>query len=519
MTSNAFEPSASAWKGSFRVSPEMAGAFLTGIALVVALNFRHAPFNNEFLYLIYPYRWSHPSYIATDWTLAAPEREHLIFNLIAGTLLRFIPPITLLWIGRLVCWMLLISAWLRATGRLGIRPVLAILALAIWQGAGQSLFGGEWLFQTFESKVVAYVFVLFALDQLFLGNDRRAGGLLGIAFSLHPAVGLSCALASGVGYLFLGRDRRRLLRFAAAGIAGALPGAVVALPLLLQSAGPGGDMWQVMVHAVLPMHLDPASWPRGSMALAALMLAFNILQVRQDAPAAEWRFLLAFECALAGITTFGFIVYATGHYSLLAIYPFRVFPLLITPCFLLHFFRAFRNGQLAPSHPVLSLCALITIFKLPDHSLYSIPWIVADRISEWSAPEADADRAYAWIREHTPADAVVASPPWLKESFYLSERAQVGSLFAVVNDRLPEWRARTEILIGPLSAYVTRDRSAMQRHFDHLAVEDIATMRRRYGATLLLTRGSYALPRLHREGEYSVYDLGPASVKPEAVRR
>jgi hypothetical protein len=494
---------------SLPFSTEAALAFVAGLALVIGMHFHHVPFNNEFLYLLYPYRWFHPDYLAGDWTLATPEREHLVYNFLVGGAMRFAPPVAVQWTGRLVCWILLIVGWLRLARHLGIRPLLAILALAIWLGAGQSLYGGEWLFQTFESKVVAYTLVLFGIDQILLGNDRRGGALLGLAFTLHPAVGLSTGIAAAVGVMLLRRERRRVVRFAVAALAGALPGIVVALPLLVRSAGPPGDGWQVLVHVVLPMHLDPGSWNRGPILLSALMLLFNFVQYRMGPKDPAWRFLIGLECALAAITAFGFAAYGLGLFPLLAIYPFRVFPLLITPCFLLHLFRAFGDGQLTPRHPLFASLALVTVLRLPSPSLFAIPWVVADRVAEWHAPAGDAQRALLWIREHTASDAIVAAPPWLKESFYLTERAQVANLWAVVNDRLDEWRARNEALIGPLGSFVPGDRNAMREHFEALAIDDLAVLRRRYGAGVLVTRGAYSLPLLHREGEYAVYDLRP----------
>ena len=113
--------------------------------------------------------------------------EHLFFNVAAGAPTLLFPLPVVAWAGRIVSWALCGVALLQLGRRMGLEPVRAAPAILLWLAFGQTLYGGEWMIETFEAKPFAYASLLFALDGIMAGKFRRAGLLLGLAFAIHPS--------------------------------------------------------------------------------------------------------------------------------------------------------------------------------------------------------------------------------------------------------------------------------------------------------------------------------------------
>jgi hypothetical protein len=99
------------------------------------------------------------------------------------------------------------AATLRALfGRLGLSTLDAVLVIAIFALMGQTLVGGEWLFNGYEAKVAAYVLVLAGLAMVLDGRQFPAALLFAAATYFHFLVGGFWFLAAGL--LAVIRDRR-----------------------------------------------------------------------------------------------------------------------------------------------------------------------------------------------------------------------------------------------------------------------------------------------------------------------
>lgn len=145
-------------------------------------------------------------------------------------------------------------------------------------------------------------------------------------------------------------------------------------------------------------------------------------------------------------------------------------------------------------------------------------WLGVDAIS-------DDDEAYlqfcAWVRQHTPVDAVFLVPPQEQSFRIAAQRAIVINYKGVpqLSGELPEWRRRLEDVLDmkdlralPRPFEVTLP--AIAQRYRALSAEHLASAAQRYGARYIvatrplekLTAGT-PMSVAHENGEYFLYDL------------
>jgi hypothetical protein len=95
--------------------------------------------------------------------------------------------------------------------RLGLSAIDAVLVLVIFALMGQSLVGGEWLFNDYEAKVAAYALVLAGLAMVLDGRHRAAALLFAAATYFHFLVGLWWSFAAAALVLIEARGQWRRL--------------------------------------------------------------------------------------------------------------------------------------------------------------------------------------------------------------------------------------------------------------------------------------------------------------------
>jgi len=141
-------------------------------------------------------------------------------------------------------------------------------------------------------------------------------------------------------------------------------------------------------------------------------------------------------------------------------------------------------------------------------------------------PVDDVERLAVWCRSHTPDGAVFIGPPGPKTFRLWSARNlafnRAGSPYAAAG--LADWAGRFADHVGVtgppedlVSAYL-RDRHGLERRFDALSPDGLASLARRQGAEYVFARASAApeggadapLTLLHAEGRYAVYRVEPA---------
>jgi hypothetical protein len=488
---------------------------LTLLTAIYAATFAEVPWGNEGEYLLAPWKWWRPDFLANDWTFGLRWREHTLYDATAGLVSLVLPMTAFAWVLRLVCWSAVYYALLRLARRLGLTPLAAAAALLLWLAAGQSIVGGEWIVGGVEAKVPAYAALFLALEQLLDRRDRAGGLLLGLTFSLHPAVGAGALVGVAAALLMIRAPLQRWLRVLTWFVPAALPGIVTASMISRGIQPNTAATWALLVRAVAPWHLDPKSFPLPDdarlLAFACLLVAITML--RQ--PTGEWRFLMGFVAGTGLLALAGLAARALHAYWVLQVYPFRIFPLIV-PLFLC--FAALLELSHQPDEgprrfplgltvgAALALLVFYPVGKLTEEadSLLRQPFSTArgpdPATVEWRA-------ALRWVADSTPTDAIVLLSPWAKQSYFFSRRAAVVSFWAFRVDRMPSWWSRLQDLSGPLSPLHHPSPYHLQARFDSLSTEAVLSLAHRYRTSFLVTHGVYPFPLDFSAGRTHVYAL------------
>jgi hypothetical protein len=476
--------------------------FVAVFIVILALHARPVPFANEYVYLPRLI----PDFLPNDWTFSRPAYEHWFFNAIFSFPARFISIEAVGWLGRLAVWTVCLLGLFRL-GRLWDISYRAIaVSIILWLAFPQAVINLEWIFGGFEAKTVAYACLLFSL--YFFSNRFFVlpSILLGLSFSFHPAVGLWAIPASGVSLFVEGARTKDLAVVVVITALFSLPGAV---PLALDPVGaisPSYDDWRHLVQIALPFHLDLFQFSKGQMLLLFAMLVFNVAAMWKS-PVFALRLLAKFQAVLGVFFLLGIALRAAEMYPLLRFMPMRLLP-VFTPVFFM-----FTGFHLIPKVDSVSSKLKLTAFAvaivaLQNPFVNSIPQL-RQTVAAWRKSPTDLQKTYQWISENTEHDALILSPPFDKESWYLSRRAVVVSYRYVTQDRLPEWRERVVDLTDNaplpdgLAVYTEVDAA-----FNRLSPEKIEELRQKYWADYLISQNAYSYPILFESGAYKVYRLG-----------
>lgn len=490
------------------------------LGVIVLLKATPMPSGNELVYLVLlAKKWS-TDYLAYDWTMAGPWAEKLVFNSLFGPLTLVFSIEAVGWIGRVLVWTCAVLVLMRFAQEYDLPRWLASAAIIVWEvysdNVHRTYTGYEEVLNGFEAKPIAYILLLGALVGILGGRRVLPWMLLGLSFSMHPAVGLWGSVGVAAAWIVMRPSFGDLARAALFWSVMALPGLWAVLPVATSGAVVGNASGTLedrafLVIVRLPHHLDPFTFTKQDVLVLYLFLLFNVLHVRRHRPHAALQFLLAFEIALGVIYAAGFGFRYFDQYAMLKLMPFRLFSVLIPLLFFFHLAHAYQHWRTRPLGPLAVGVAFVSVA-----SLGSFPVQVVDQVRAnyrlWTAPADSADRVFRWVAQHTPKDAVVIAPPWRKDALYRTERAQIVNWWFCRNDQIHEWRTRIEALVGPIpivphshgdliaamrQAYIGRTESAM------------SWVARRYGADYLITEAEYEFPLLFREGTYRVYAVGP----------
>lgn len=463
----------------FHESGRQSVAAIFGIFLIfasVSLLSSPLPGVNEPHYLAKARAFTDPGWCARDFFLSSGN-AHYCFFLITGQLTRWLTfDETAIW-GRIVSCGVLALGWnclgrtlrMHSAYRLSSAAVYALISMT-------GSFSGEWLLGGFESKVPAWGLGLISIGWWIRGcsenrsGDFAAAGLAcGLSAALHPVVGGwigVCLSITGLCTVWshircyrteFGEIRRNLLDlflFGCVTLMFSLPGLVPAIRFVLDDSLPAKQRELASFYQVfwrLRHHLDPAEltgvqWTFGVIVSAWAVFSYGRLQ-RLNVTTYRNAVRLLFGILLAS----GFIAMAgvlIGWHSVpakemqgwewragfLRFYPFRCFDgllpivtglfqgLLLQRYCCLSFTDELNSesGLLRPSVRLRILMGLSLI----------LPGTMALAQREAAPPGftrqqyADWQDACRWLKQHTPADALILTP---RESFgfkWFSERAE-----------------------------------------------------------------------------------------------
>jgi|GEM_PF-3017142 len=485
-------------------------AMIPVVALICAFP---VPHGNEYFYLLRLEQAWHPGLLAHDWTFASGGSEHKIFNLLFGFPTLFMPVAALAWAGRVLSWILILHSLYRIAGKLGISRAAAWLSILVWIALGQSPVSGEWILGGFEAKTIAYPLLFYALERAMSRKPVWAGLLMGLSFTIHPAVGLWGGLALTATLPFQGYTPKDVMKVMAAGFAAALPGAV---PLLLSMAADhdsSREAWRFLLLGKMPYHFDPGTWGRRAILPLYLMLLACALFVRAGRDRGPLRHLVLFMAVSGIFFSLGILFRYTETYALLSLMPFRVFAVTCPLFFFFCMSAALAHWERNPLPGPAVAAALFGCMALGDPLGKAMDIASANR-KAWSAPESGYVEALRWIGSNTPPDAVAVLPPWRRENGYYSRRAQVASFLFNPYDRLDQWVDRLRLLVGEVPFAPFHEQVvSMEGRYRGLPPGAFLESARAYGAGFALSESDLPFPLLHNSDTWKVYRI-PADPAP-----
>lgn len=127
-------------------------------------------YGGEEQYLAFAKQFMNPEWIPGSHCLTHPAGGNFCFQVIVGFLLKYISFENMAFWGRTVSFLLLALPMVKILKYLRLSNIeIGVLLLAFYI-PHQSLYAGEWIFQDFEVKTLAYIFVLVAYYLLFKGK-------------------------------------------------------------------------------------------------------------------------------------------------------------------------------------------------------------------------------------------------------------------------------------------------------------------------------------------------------------
>jgi hypothetical protein len=470
------------------------------------------PSNNESTYLLQLAKLWHPDLLSNDWTFSGRSSSHFVFNFLFGPLTLLFPLEVVGWMGRILSWSLILLALFQLGKHFRIPLWMITVSVLFWLFYRQSIVGGEWILGTFESKCIAYALLFFSLNGFMHERSVLPSILLGLAFSFHPLVGLWGGLAVGLSLLVLRYPINTIVKFGSYAALFALPGLI---PLLMEplNGGPQSpEALRFVALVVMPYHLDPFYFASSKLLLLLLgMLAcFNWFQFRSAGKSHALRFLISFQVFLGLFFVLGFLARFTEHYQFLILMPCRLFPVLLPLFFFFHLMSALHHCGSIKAGKILVMVGFLALASFGNPVTLFVDR-VGSQYKKWTRAEEDWEKAFKWVAKNTPTHSIIISPPWRGESFYLTQRGQIASWWAVRFDRVTEWRERLESMVGDLSlarAETTKTwLEQMTDNYNQLTTTDIASLIEKYGAEYLVSSAPYDYPVLFHSGIYKIYSL------------
>jgi hypothetical protein len=468
---------------------------------------------NENIYLLYLVKAWRASFLATDFTFQEATAGHPVFNFLFGWPTKFLPLNVFGWIGRFGSWALLFTALLRIGRHFRLPPWMVFTAILLWLIQRQSFVANEWIIGTFEAKCIGYTCVLFAIDTILDGKIVLPAILTGFAFTIHSAVGLWAGAAIGLAFATT-HPPRVTLKFIAWAALFSLPGVIATLPMAFGSHAITPAEAKFIVTIEMPFHLDPLVFGKDKIIVLYLMLLFNVLHYAANRDDEKLRFLIRFNLALGAFFALGILFRLTNQFSLVQLFPFRVFAVMVMLLFFWHLAAAYAHRKERPPSPILIGLGILTFLSLPS-PVARLAGLARDQLPKWKLPQDDFLMAAKWLRENKniPETAIVIAPPWRKDTFYQLQHPLIADWHTPRLNAITEWRERIESLVGDMSQMAADDNLAGEmddrahQFYAHLTTEDISAITKKYGGDVLITAGHYPYPVLYTANSYTIYKI------------
>ena len=123
-------------------------------------------YGGEEQYFAFAKHFMDPGWIPHSFSLSHSPGGNFLFEVIAGFFLRYISFNTLAFYGRMVNFLLLCIPLAHIFKYFKLSNLESVVLFQLFFLPHQSFFAGEWIFQDFEVKTLAYIFVLYGISFL-----------------------------------------------------------------------------------------------------------------------------------------------------------------------------------------------------------------------------------------------------------------------------------------------------------------------------------------------------------------
>ena len=495
--------------------------------------------SNHAVYLVDALRRLDPSLLRNDWWANSTLQYHFAFNALTAALMRagVLEPAFLA--GYLLLAVLMHVAWRKLVLRLGGSNGAYLLSVALFYVLAGGVGLGMYHFlqdSAFLPSNIANVAMLWGIYFWVVGMPASAGVCFGVAGLFH----INHAIA-GIGLWFGATlfEWRRLPRkswWLGTGALVLLSAAqiVPAVRVVLSRSGklPTDQFVDLFVRLRHPHHFDPGAWHWGVWLSFLAPIPFAVIAVRRatrEKNAAEVGRAVRLFGLYAAMTLFALLT--AGFWFLgetfvqLNLYRFSIYPKLLACVWL-----AWLLWEASPRPyivPALVLLAAGAVGIAASTGLLAPPTVRSPLGLQLKGLQGD-DAAYlelgAWVRDHTPKDAVFLVPPD-EESFRVHARRAIVVNFKGVpqlSGELPAWRDRLQDVLDldtagllALPRPMGRTLEAIRGRYESLSQEHHAAVARKYGARYAVlahrldAASDWRLAHSDSTGRYFLYDLDP----------
>jgi len=487
--------------------------------VVVARSFAFGDFsNNEVDVLPVALQFTNPDWLGVDWYLNLRTSYRGLFNAIIGPFVSALGFKGAAIAGRLVVHTLFASAVFTFLRAFRIRFSVGILFLFLFLN-NQSIVALERMTGGFETKTLAWPFVLFSLVAIVRRRWLAAFAAAGAALSFHVLVGLYAIGCTAAGLLLNRKTKLLALRDFRHAWAFCLTGAwgIFAVVQHLMAGGGSEEGWGTYVTFRVPHHVLPEVWSGGLWILKLAVGALIVMVTYRKARCPQIKFLAGYAIAGVGLFVAGLLIWALNLTDLLRFYWFR-FPDSMLP-FSTLMLTAYFLSQRYESVAHLVGVTRIRWLELGLVAAVAVPAFVevASGLPELrpSVRWANSSSApmYDWISVHTPKDATFLVDP-SEETFYV--RAERSTFVSYKHSpqsaaEIHEWFTRLTLANGglPPDGYGLRAAQRIGQRMYLLDTGQLEWLRDEYGVDYYLGKEGSPIPFqvVHRAGDLVLYGL------------
>lgn len=485
-------------------------------------------------------QYANPMWIPGDWYLNQPPGYRVLFQTLFGKLAVVWGLLATSIIGRLLCYGLLASGLVLLGRKLGLSllSLLFAVGLLLYVNRYQSMVAYEWLVGGLEPKSVAYGLLLLAIGLMLEGRYRPMALMLGLATSFHVLVGGWAFLVVVEWLILKRRNHFRNIWY---------PGSILLIYLAASAFAIGPVLEQVFsstptasvapsyiyVFLRLPHHLNPNSWSSDwwiRPLLYSLVLGVSVAMLRRKQQSEKSVKNYATCMGLAEFTVLTLVPFIFGlaiapfdsQGTLLQYYPFRLGDILLPLNTYLLFACALEQTLTDRAKRVfLVLCLVLLSLVCSIQAVNFHKQLLALR--EFPSADQGVDSEWkamcAWVRNNTPKNAVVVSPPVEFTNFtWLAERPTIAKfkLLPQTKAGILAWYERLDNLSGELSTWTTMKSKNLTKSdmgemltngYNNLTTDQVEKLMVKYRADYLVTQIGHqlTLPIAYQNSLYILY--------------